>query len=99
MVEHGFYFTVGVEVLLSQHIQDIARYLPAELMLTETDNPGGNRSITGTMGTPSLIKDVVEKLADTRGASNQTIMTTVQDNLARVGGDDRWPTRLRTSGG
>jgi len=41
MVEHGFYFIIGVELLFSQHIQDIAGYLPAEQMLTETDNPGG----------------------------------------------------------
>src|SRR4030042_5652405 len=58
MVECGFYFTIGVEVLFSQHIQDIAGYLPAELILTETDNPGGTASITGTVGPPLLVKDV-----------------------------------------
>jgi TatD DNase family protein len=97
MVECGFYFTIGVEVLFSQHIQDIAGYLPAELILTETDNPGGNASITGTIGTPLLIKDVIGKLAEIRGASDQTIMTTVQNNLIRVGGNDPWLTKIRAS--
>jgi TatD DNase family protein len=95
MVEHGFYFTIGVEVMFSQHIQNIARYLPSELMLTETDNPGGYESITGTVGTPLLIKDVIGKLAEIRGTSAQIIMTTVQNNLIRIGGNDPWLTRVR----
>jgi len=99
MVEHGFYFTIGVEVLFSQHIQDIARSLPAELMLTETDNPGGKESLTGTVGPPLLIKDVIGKLAEIRGTSDQIIMTTVQNNLIRLGDNDPWLTRLQASGG
>jgi TatD DNase family protein len=99
MVEHGFYFTIGVEVLFSQHIQDIAGYLPAELMLTETDNPGGNESFTRNIGTPLLIKDVIRKLAEIRGTSDQIIMTTVQNNLIRLGDDDPWLTRVQASGG
>jgi len=99
MVEHGCYFTIGVEVLFSQHIQDIARYLPAERILTETDNPGGNESITGTIGTPLLIKDVIGKLAEIRGTSDQIIITTVQNNLVRVAGNDPWLTRVRALSG
>ena len=99
MVEYGFYFTIGVEVLFSQHIQDIARYLPAELMLTETDNPGGNASLTGTIGTPLLIKDVIRKLAEIKGTSDQIIMTTVQNYLIRVGGNDPWVTRVQAFSG
>jgi TatD DNase family protein len=99
MVEYGFYFTIGVEVMFSQHIQNIARYLPSELMFTETDNPGGYKSITGTVGTPLLIEDVVGKLAAIRGTSEQTIVTTVQNNLIRIGGNDPWLARLPSSNG
>jgi TatD DNase family protein len=99
MVEHGFYFTIGVEVLFSQHIQDIARYLPTELMLTETDNPGGNASLTGTIGTPLLIKDVIGKFAEIKGTSDQIIMNTVQNNLIRVGGNDPWVKRVQAFSG
>jgi len=73
--------------------------LPAELMLTETDNPGGKESITGTIGIPLLIKDVIGKLAEIRGASDQIIMTTVQNNLITVGDNDPWLTRVRASNG
>jgi TatD DNase family protein len=99
MVEHGFYFTIGVEVLFSQHIQDIAGYLPADQMLTETDNPGGSASLTGNIGTPLLIKDVIGKLAEIRGTSDRIIMATVQDNLIRVGDNDPWLTRVQASSG
>jgi TatD DNase family protein len=97
MVEYGFYFTIGVEVMFSQHIQDIARYLPSELLLTETDNPGGYKSITGTVGSPLLIENVVEKLAEIRGTSEQTIITTVRNNLTKIGGNDSWLARLEAS--
>lgn len=99
MAEHGFYFTIGVEVLFSQHIQDITRYMPAELMLTETDNPGGNESLTGNVGTPLLIKDVIGKLAEIRGNSSQVIMTTVHNNLIRLGDNDSWLARVQASSG
>jgi TatD DNase family protein len=99
MVEHAFYFTIGVEVLFSQHIQDIAGYLPAEQMLTETDNPGGSASLTGNIGTPLLIKDVIGKLAEIRGTSDRIIMATVQDNLIRVGDNDPWLAGVQASSG
>jgi TatD DNase family protein len=98
MVEHGFYFTIGVEVLFSQHIQDIAGYLPAELILTETDNPGGNESLTGAIGTPPLIKDVIGKLAAIRRSSDQVIITDVHNNLIRLGDNDPWLAGLQASG-
>ena len=99
MVDLGFYFTIGVEVLCSQHIQDIAGYLPAELILTETDNPGGNESLTGNAGTPLLIKDVISRLAEIRGSSDHVIMSTVQNNLIRLGGNDPWLARVQASSG
>ena len=99
VVAPGFHFTVGVEVVLSQHIQEIAAYLPAELILTETDNPGGTESLTGNIGTPSLVKAVIGKLAEIRGTSNQAIMTMVQNNLVRLGGNDPWLARVRGSTG
>jgi TatD DNase family protein len=49
LVARRAYFTIGVEVLYSEHIQAIARALPSDLLLTETDNPGGPRSLTGVL--------------------------------------------------
>ena len=82
------YFTVGVEVLFSDHIRTIARELPLERLLTETDNPGGPKSLIGRPGTPLLIRDVVQGLADLRSTSAASIEQAVRANLVRLVGDD-----------
>lgn len=84
----GVYFTVGIEVLYSEHIRAIARELPLERLLTETDNPGGPRSLIGRLGTPLLIQGVVGGLADLRKTSAAAIEQAVQANLARLVRDD-----------
>ena len=88
MVNQGFYFTIGVEVLYSQHIRDIAAYLPAELLLTETDNPGGKRSFTETVGYPLLIRDITQKLADIKKMTIKATADMVRNNLTRLFNND-----------
>jgi len=84
----GAYFTVGPEVLYSEHIRTIVRELPLERLLTETDNPGGPKSLTGKPGMPILIRDVVEGLAGLRNTSAAAIQETVRGNFARLVRDD-----------
>src|SRR5208282_3949485 len=95
LTEKGFYVTVGVEMLFDSHIQAIARAVPPDLLLTETDNPGGYRWLTGTMGTPGLLKDVVEKLSELRGWQHAQTKEVVFENFNRLAGDDEWVQRLR----
>lgn len=90
MIDQGFYFTVGVEVLSSQHIQTIARDLPLERLLTETDNPGGQQWLAGSPGMPHHIRNVIQKLAELRKATAQAIIETVQANFLRLIQDDPW---------
>jgi TatD DNase family protein len=90
------YFTMGVEVLYSEHIQAIARELPSDLLLTETDNPGGPRSLTGVLGMPRLILDVVQALAQLRATTNGAIVQTVQNNFVRLIADDPWLSQSHT---
>jgi len=90
MIEQGFYFTVGVEVLTSPQIQAIAGELPSEQLLTETDNPGGPQWLTGSPGMPVLIRDVVQKLAELKQTTSQVITDTVEANLVRLIRDDPW---------
>jgi TatD DNase family protein len=92
LIARGLYFTVGVEVRYSKHIQTIARELPADRLLTETDNPGGPRSLTGTLGMPSLVIDVVQALAEARETTAEAITQTVQANFLRLIRDDPWLT-------
>ncbi len=88
LVDMGIYFTIGIETLYSEHIQAIARSVPSEQMLTETDNPGGPKAYIGGPGTPRLIEDVVDKLAELRNVKRDEIIAIVQSNLLRLIGDD-----------
>jgi TatD DNase family protein len=90
LVARGTYFTIGVEVLYSEHIQTIARELPAEQLLTETDNPGGPKGFIGSLGMPLLIRDVVRALAGLRKTTAPAIVQTVHANFTRLIRDDPW---------
>ncbi len=90
LLARGLYFTIGVEVLYSEHIQTIVRKLLDEQLLTETDNPGGQKWLTGEPGMPLLIKDVVQAIAELRKVTVQVIIQTVQTNFVRLIQDDPW---------
>jgi TatD DNase family protein len=92
MIARGATFTVGVEVLYSEHLQAIARQIPPEQLLTETDNPGGPRGFVGRPGTPVLVKDVVRGIAEARETTVEAIVQMVRANLTRLLRDDPWLT-------
>jgi TatD DNase family protein len=88
LIAHGVLFTVGVEVMRSDQIREIARRIPADQLLSETDNPGGWEWLTGTKGTPVLLKDVVHTLAEVRGTADEAIEQAMQANFVRLIRDD-----------
>lgn len=90
LLDSGAYFTVGVEILYSEDIQTIAKGIPTEKLLTETDNPGGAKWLTGKTGMPVLLKDVVKRLAELKNTTPEGIIETVQVNFLRLIGDDLW---------
>jgi TatD DNase family protein len=88
MADRGFYFTVGLEVWHSDRIQRIAREIPAERLLSETDNPGGPKWLTGKPGNPMLIREVVRGLARIRRTSVRVMEETIQRNFLELIGRD-----------
>ena len=88
LVARGAYFTVGIEVLYSEHVQAIAQEIPLGRLLTETDNPGGPAGFIGRPGTPVLVKDVVRGIAGARKTTAEAIIQAVQANLTELIGDD-----------
>ncbi len=86
--DRGYLFTVGVELLISEAIERIAAHIPDDLLLTETDNPGGYEWYAKKRGMPSLIGNVVTKLAEIRKTTPERITETVRANFARISGDD-----------
>lgn len=88
LIARGMSFTVGPEILSSDHIQTIARELPAGILLTETDNPGGPKDTIGTLGMPVLLTDVIRMLAKVRENTVETITRTVESNFLQLIRDD-----------
>lgn len=90
MIDHGCLFTIGVEVLYSDYIRQIALAIPDHLLLTETDNPGALRWLkkNDEVGMPVAIKDVVAALAQIRHTTPETIESLVAANFERLIADD-----------
>ena len=90
MIDFGCYFTIGVEVIYSDYIKTIAKAVPDHLLLTETDNPGALQWLRKDdgLGMPSAINSVIEALAKVRSTSPGEIESIVEQNFARLVGDD-----------
>lgn len=88
MIEQGFMFTVGVELLSSSSIRDIALRIPGDQLLTETDNPGGWEWLTGEIGRPSILEKVVATLAELKGLDPSALSDLLVANLWRTVGED-----------
>ena len=90
LADLGVYFTVGVEVLRSDAIREVARAISPERLLTETDNPGASRWHASASGRPRLLLHVLDELARVLGCSAAAVEAQVHENfLALADGDDR----------
>jgi len=92
MIDYGCYFTIGVEVLYSDYIKEIAKAVPDHLLLTETDNPGALRWLkkNDQIGMPTAIKDVVNALAEVRQLTPERVERLAHENFTRLLLDDPW---------
>ncbi|MFN8486695.1 MAG: TatD family hydrolase [Caldilineaceae bacterium] len=81
MIDYGCYFTIGVEVLVSPLIQEIARRVPLAQLLTETDNPGGQQWLTGEVGMPHVTNNVVAYLARMHNLPTTELLTLIEQNF------------------
>lgn len=88
LISRGYYFTVGVELMQSDAIKAVAAKIPMDLMLTESDNPGAVKWLSGGVGMPSVVEDVVACLADLKGETPEATAAAVHANLGRLLGDD-----------
>lgn len=92
MIHYGCYFTIGVEVLYSDYIKEIAKAVPDHLLLTETDNPGALKWLkkTDEIGMPMAIKEVIHVLSQLRESIPEKIESLIQTNFARLIANDPW---------
>jgi len=90
LIDIGCYFTVGVEVLSSEQIRDIARMIPLDRLLTETDNPGAVMwsKNTDDEGMPPLVFDVLGALAYIHRMPTDELAHRIMDNFNTLTKDD-----------
>lgn len=63
---------------------EIARAIPQDCLLTETDNPGGPESYLGQPGTPALLIEIVRSLAEVRKMPAGDLVLAIRSNLANL---------------
>lgn len=90
LIRYGAYFTIGVEVLQSDLIRAIAKAVPLSQLLTETDNPGGLKWLTGTLGMPAVLNNVVKEIARIKETTISEAAQVIQTNFVRLIEDDPW---------
>ncbi len=79
----GGYFTIGVEVLFNKHIQEIAKRVPLDRVLVETDNPSSYSWLQGHQtgdGMPVLLFRVVEKICQLKNIDKNQLYKHLQVN-------------------
>lgn len=77
--ELGCYFSVNSQMLRSENGRTIARSIPSDRLLVETDGPFVMEQ--GRPASPLQIRNVVTVLAQTRGASFDALAAALSDNL------------------
>lgn len=86
MIDYGVCFTFGVELLTSDKIRALARAVPLDRIITETDNPGALKWLTGVVGMPEVLTRVVEEIARVKGIEAEEMERRVEENFRRVVG-------------
>ena len=99
MIAAGIYFTIGVEVLFSESIREIAELVPIERILTETDNPGGLKWLNGSPGMPKAIEKIVQVVAEIKGVDSLSFAASVASNWNRLIRGDPWLDGVRSFDG
>ena len=67
-------------MLTSADIQEIARQIPLERILLETDNPGGYEWLKGPIGMPAILLDVLDKVAEVKATDPLRLETQLAKN-------------------
>jgi len=82
--ERRYMISIGPALLYSRRIKEIARTIDSDLILTETDGPVNYRGIFGNELTkPWFVIDVVNKLAQVRGTTPDTLKSIIYANFER----------------
>lgn len=84
LIDRGYFFTISSQVIYSDQIKSVAKAIPIEKLLTETDNPGGEEWLSGRRGRPLLIREVLNGLSEIRDYSIEEMEKIIEKNISIV---------------
>lgn len=79
----GGYFSIGVEVMFSKHIQEIAKKVPLDRILVETDNPSSYSWLLGKESNndmPELLFKVINKICQIKKITTNELSSHLDKN-------------------
>jgi TatD DNase family protein len=88
LIDLGCYFTLGQDLSINPAVQAVARLVPADRLLTETDGPGAVEWATGKSCSlrdiPERIRSSISTAAKLRGTTPEGLEAKIWDNFARI---------------
>ncbi len=81
IIKHGFYISINAAVKIQKKHQEVARRVPLDNMLVESDGPYSYR---GLELEPTLIPETIRLLSQLLNIDEKTILEKVRSNLARL---------------
>ena len=84
-IESGFHISLARPLLRLTELQEVARELPLESIVLETDAaPQPFKKYRHNWTEPRHVRDVAEKLAELKGISLEEVARVTTDNLTRI---------------
>ncbi|WP_150464719.1 TatD family hydrolase [Francisella sp. XLW-1] len=83
----GGHFSIGVEILFSEHIREITRRIPLDRILIETDNPSSYSWLLGREqndGMPTLLFKVINKVCEVKQISTDDFLKILDVNQKNI---------------
>lgn len=84
-LDAGCFFSIGCEVITSEHIQKILRRIPLSRLLLETDNPGGYEWLYGKIGMPRHLYDTSVIVSELLGIPHDELEEQLMENWEGFG--------------
>ncbi len=85
ILESGYLISLATNLCFSEHVQRLARALPLEKLLLETDSPYLS-PFKGRRNEPVFVLESVRKLAEIKGISERKVAEAVERNARRFYG-------------
>ncbi|MBO3445646.1 TatD family hydrolase [Clostridium sp. CCUG 7971] len=80
----GCYFTISVDIGYSDIAYKVLDKIPLNKLLVETDGPTALKWVNGEYGYPSIIKEVVKKIANYKNIDDKKLEDIIYENYNKL---------------